>query len=172
MRQHPHKASKGPGAVTPRFPAERPSTSNCASSPARPHPPSRSAKWMGQKRQRSLDRRGDGLREVGVSTVTGLCAQPGQTLDAWLLPQARRIPSCLRVPGFFRTEPGLFCALSETLMPASCSFRAQVCQAHGRPGPWTRVCLAGASVQGQNQDAVKAWGSSYTTATHKMLQSH
>ena len=69
-------------------------------------------------------------------------------------------------------EPGLFCALSETLMPASCSFRAQVCQAHGRPGPWTRVCLAGASVQGQNQDAVKAWGSSYTTATHKMLQSH
>lgn len=111
MRQHPHKASKGPGAVTPRFPAERPSTSNCASSPARPHPPSRSAKWMGQKRQRSLDRRGDGLREVGVSTVTGLCAQPGQTLDAWLLPQARRIPSCLRVPGFFRTEPGLFCAI-------------------------------------------------------------
>ena len=56
-------------------------------------------------------------------------------------------------------EPGLFRILSETLTPASCSFRAQACQAHGRPGPWTRICLAGASVQGQNQDAVKAWGS-------------
>ena len=56
-------------------------------------------------------------------------------------------------------EPGLFRILSETLTPASCSFRAQACQAHGRPGPWTRICLAGASVQGQNQDAVTAWGS-------------
>ena len=46
-----------------------------------------------------------------MSAVTRLCTQLGQTLVAWLLPQARQIPSCPRVPAFFRTEPGLFCAI-------------------------------------------------------------